>query len=72
MSWWTMGLYVAILFVSVFMHLFIEMPIATLWPYFMQEKWFKLIFLTKIVVFEFLPSRCRMELMNFIYFEYFY
>ena len=66
MSWWTMGLYVAILFVSVFMHLFIEMPIATLWSYFMQEKWFKLNFLTKIVVFEFLLSRCRMELMNFI------
>ena len=52
MSWWTMGLYVAILFVSVFMHLFIEMPIATLWSYVMLEKWFKLILLTSFRVGE--------------------
>ena len=38
MSWWMMSISLAVLCVSVFIHLFIEMPIATLWSYVMIGK----------------------------------
>ena len=39
MSWWMMSISLAVLCVSVFIYLFIEMPIATLWSYVMIGKW---------------------------------